>query len=50
VEYGVDEVLIVDPERRTVEWLGPAGERYEPIERSAVIELGSNELAELIDW
>lgn len=49
-DHGVDEVLIVDPQQRSVEWLGLAGSRYEPIARSALIELGADELAEAIDW
>jgi Uma2 family endonuclease len=46
----VNEVLIVDPERRTVEWLALAGAGYEPAERSDVIELGPAELAAQLDW
>jgi hypothetical protein len=48
--HEVDEVLIVDPRERKVHWLGRAGEGYEPIERSALIDLAAKELAELIDW
>ena len=49
--HQVDELLIVDPEKRRVDWLGlePAGE-YAPIERSRLIELGPAELAERLDW
>jgi Uma2 family endonuclease len=48
--HDVDEVLIVDPEKRSVHWLGLADGEYRPIERSGLIDLGPNELAEHIDW
>jgi len=49
--HGVDELLIVDPQRREVHWLSlsPDGE-YRPIERSALLALGPAELAERIRW
>ena len=48
---GVDEVVIVDPDTHTVHWLARAGDSsYEPVESSAVIELGPAELAAAIDW
>jgi hypothetical protein len=46
----VDEVLIVDPENKSVDWFALAGEGYEPVERSALIDLGPDELARRIDW
>jgi Uma2 family endonuclease len=48
--HEVDEVLIVDPDTRAVHWLARAGDGYEPIERSGLIELGSAELAARIEW
>lgn len=48
--HGVDEVLIVDPQERSVSWLGLAGEEYRPIERSGLIDLGAQELGERLDW
>ena len=48
--HDVDEVLIVDPKKREVHWLGLRGDRYEPIERSGLIELGPKDLAERISW
>jgi hypothetical protein len=44
-------VLIVDLEKRRVDWLGldPSGE-YRALERSRLIEPGPAELAELLDW
>jgi Uma2 family endonuclease len=46
----VDEVLIVDPEQRVVHWLALRDGEYQPIERSGLIELGPDQLGELIDW
>jgi Uma2 family endonuclease len=48
--HDVDELLIVDPEKRSVSWLGLAGGEYRPIERSSLIDLGPSGLAEQIDW
>jgi len=48
--HHVDEILIVDPETRKVHWLALADGRYEPIERSSLIELGPAELEQRIDW
>jgi Uma2 family endonuclease len=50
-KHTVDELLIVDPQEREVHWLAlqPDGQ-YLAIERSALIELGPAELAELINW
>ena len=48
--HGVDEVLIVDPQERSVHWLGLAEGEYREAERSGLIELGPGELAERIDW
>jgi Uma2 family endonuclease len=48
--HGVDEVLIVDPQERGVHWFRLVGEEYLAVERSGLIELGPDELAERIDW
>lgn len=48
--HGVEEVMIVDPSKQVVHWLAHAGEGYEPIEHSALIDLGAKQLAEQIDW
>jgi Uma2 family endonuclease len=48
--HHVDEVLIVDPSERTVAWLGLREGRYQPLQRSGLIELGPVELAEQLDW
>jgi Uma2 family endonuclease len=46
----VQEVVIVDPEKRQVEWFALVGARYEAVRRSTLIELGPDELASRIDW
>ncbi len=48
--HHVDEVLIVDPQERTVSWLGLAGEEYRQIERSGLVDLGTGDLAKQLDW
>ncbi len=48
--HEVDEVLIVDPAKRSVDWLGLHAGAYRGIERSALIELSVGELGEQIDW
>jgi Uma2 family endonuclease len=48
--HDVDEVLIVDPEKHSVDWLGLSDGEYRPIARSGLIELGADELGEQIDW
>jgi Uma2 family endonuclease len=49
-KHHVDEVLIVDPEKRAVDWLALAGGEYRPVEHSGLIELGPADLAARIDW
>ena len=48
--HHVDEVVIVDPAKRTVDWLALAGDRYEPTVRSGLIEFGPAQLAEGLGW
>ena len=48
--HQVDEVVLVDPDERTVTWLALRDGAYEPVERSGLIELGPAELAARIDW
>ena len=48
--HHVDELLIIDPTKREVHWLGLNGGEYRPIERSGLIDLGRDQLAEQIDW
>jgi Uma2 family endonuclease len=46
----VEEVLIVDPLERSVSWLALENGEYHPIERSGLVDLGTWELAEQLDW
>jgi Uma2 family endonuclease len=46
----VDELLIVDPQKRSVDWLALAGGEYRPVQRSSLIDLGRAELSDQIDW
>ncbi len=48
--HGVQELLIVDPEQRTVSWLAVEAGNYQHVKRSRLIDLGTDELAEQIDW
>jgi Uma2 family endonuclease len=48
--HEVDEVLIVDPSKRTCDWLALTDGEYRPVERSGLINLGPSELAEQIEW
>jgi hypothetical protein len=48
--HHVDEVLIVDPQKRTVSWLALKDGEYRPIERSGLIDLGPQELHARLDW
>jgi Uma2 family endonuclease len=48
--HSVDEVLIVDPQERSVSWLALEDGEYRPIERSGLVELGAQGLAEQLDW
>ena len=48
--HRVDELLIVDPQQRSVSWLALQEGEYRPVERSRLIELGTNDLQERLDW
>jgi Uma2 family endonuclease len=48
--HGVDEVLIADPQERSVQWLTLSGGEYREVERSDLIELGPAELSAPIEW
>jgi Uma2 family endonuclease len=49
-KHEVDEVLIVDPTDRIVTWLELRDGEHRPVPQSGLVELGSKELAERIDW
>jgi Uma2 family endonuclease len=48
--HGVDELLIVDPELRKVDWLALRDGKYANVDRSSLIELSAGQLADRIDW
>jgi Uma2 family endonuclease len=48
--HEIDEVLIVDPQQRSVTWFARTGGDYERIERSRLIDLGPDELAKRLQW
>ncbi len=49
--HHVDEILIIDPDTHETHWLAlTAARRYEPIEHSALIDLGPAKLGRQIDW
>jgi Putative restriction endonuclease len=48
--HDVDELLIVDPAARKVDWFTLGDGEYRPIERSGLIDLGSSDLTGRIDW
>lgn len=48
--HGVDEVLILDPAKRSVDWLALRDGEYRPVERSGLLDLGAAELAQRIAW
>jgi len=48
--HAVDEVVIVDPGDQVVHWFALADGEYREIERSAVLDTGSAQLAQQIDW
>ncbi|MGH2927606.1 MAG: Uma2 family endonuclease, partial [Solirubrobacteraceae bacterium] len=48
--HGVDELLIVDPRNRSVDWLGLQGGEYRPLSCSGLIDLGPAQLAQRLDW
>ena len=48
--HGVEEVVIIDPGERHVDWLALHEEKYLPAERSALIAFGPAQLGEQLDW
>ena len=49
-KHGVEELVIVDPQEQTVQWLALGPEStYTPVERR-LIDLSAPELAASIDW
>ena len=48
--HDVDEVLIVDPRERSVSWLALETGEYRPVQRSGLLDLAAQDLAERLDW
>ncbi len=48
--HHVDELVIIDPDKRAVDWLVLRQGAYQPVAQSGVIDLGPAELAQRIDW
>jgi Uma2 family endonuclease len=48
--HGVQELLIVDPQEKTVSWTGLDDRQYRHLKRSRSIDLGAAELSDRIDW
>jgi Uma2 family endonuclease len=48
--HDVDEVLIVDPQERSVSWLALEDGEYHPVEHSGLLDMGAQGLAEGLDW
>lgn len=48
--HEVDELVMVDPDERSVVWLARVGDGYERVERSAVLDVEVDEVAGLIEW
>jgi Uma2 family endonuclease len=49
-KHNVDELLIVDPQERSVSWLALQEGEYRAVNRSAVIALSPDELHDRLDW
>lgn len=47
---GVQEVGIVDPGARTVEWFDRGAGGFQPADRSSLLDVSAAELAKEIDW
>jgi hypothetical protein len=48
--HRVEELLIVDPQEKSVSWMGLEAGEYRHLKRSRLIELGAGDLARRIDW
>lgn len=47
---GIEELLVIDPLRRAVEWYRRGADGFERTDRSALLELSETGLAAEIDW
>jgi len=48
--HEVDEVVMVDPDERTVVWLARRGDTYERVGRSTVLDVDVADVVAAIDW
>jgi Uma2 family endonuclease len=48
--HDVDEVLVVDPQERSVSWLALEDGEYRPVGQSGLLDMGAQGLAEQLDW
>jgi len=49
-ERGVEELLFIDPDERSVKWLTLREGTYQAVERSELIDLPASQLAQQIEW
>jgi len=49
-ERGVEELLFIDPDERSVKWLALREGTYQAVERSEFIDLPASQLAQQIEW
>jgi len=48
--HHVDELLIVEPAEHIVRWFALSDGEYRPVQRSGLIDLAAEQLAQRIDW
>jgi len=48
--HDVEELLIVDPDGRRVEWYARGSDGFVPADRSALLDLAAHQLHDEIDW
>jgi Uma2 family endonuclease len=49
-ERGVEELLLIDPGRRSASWLALSDGEYRQVDGSTLIDLTASDLAQRIDW
>lgn len=48
--HGVEEILVVDPRARTVQWLARHDDGFRPAPGSRLMNVSADQLAGLVDW
>ena len=48
--HHIEEIVVVDPQKRAVEWFELDGGQYRALEQNRLIHLGRDELARLLVW